>query len=360
MPKRIGYLYEKVIDKNNCREAIFTGTKNLDKTKEVLYIRAHADEYAEKISNIIQNGWMPEPLRNKTITEGNSRKVRHLQIPSLRDHLIHVAIMLPIMDKLTRYFDPFCCGSIEGRGQGLVNKYLKRVLEENHPKYGADADVYHCYPTIKHNDVIASLRRIIKDEKYIHLHETILHQMNPSGVGLAIGFQPSHWYANLVLTDVDRVVRNSPYSVTYVRYMDNINMTSNRKRHLHKALNIIVEELAKKDMRLNNSHQIYHIKDRGIQLLSYRYFPKKVILKKITMYAITAAIKRFNDHPCVEFARGMLSRLGLLEHCDSENYKRKYIYGKTDINKARRMVSYDDRKRALCRATELGDYQPGW
>lgn len=46
--KRVGYLYEKIYDIDNCRQAIIEAADDKRKRRRVKYILEHLDEYAGK------------------------------------------------------------------------------------------------------------------------------------------------------------------------------------------------------------------------------------------------------------------------------------------------------------------------
>lgn len=348
MPKRIGYLYEQVLTLENCTAAVLEGTDNLKKTPAIKRIRENPEIYGQKILDVLSSGWVPRPTREKTINEGTGHKVRHLQIPNTLDHLCHVAIMRPLIPELIKRYDFYSCGSVPGRGQKRVINSLKSWMSVSKPpKYAAELDVHHAYESTRADVVLERLRRIIKDEKYLNWHKQILEQM---GGHLAIGFQPSHWYFNLVMTKVDNAIRENFRDIKLVRYMDNYVLLCNRKRTLHKAVHLVIDECAKMGLEINGNWQVYPTSKRAITMLSYRYFRGYTIMRKSTMYEITARIKTAGKKMCAHLCRGAMSRIGILRHCNSYNYRKKYIYPVFSINRAKELISNVDKKRAVCGA----------
>ena len=346
MPKRIGYIMEKVLTLDNCTAAVIEGTANLSRTPIIRRIRQNPEVYGQKILDILTAGWKPEPTREKIINESSSHKTRQLRIPTTRDHLIHVAIMRPILKELEKRYDFYSCGSIPGRGSKRVGDTIKSWMDGDKPlKYGAQADVHHAYKSTTAEVVMRCLRRWIKDEAYLHLHELILEQM---GGVLAIGFQPSHWYFNMVMSGVDRSLRSSfGRKVKFVRYMDNYVMASNRKRTLHKAVRLVMEMCAGIALSINGDWQVFKTRDRPIAALSYRFFQGYTILKKGIMHAITRNLKRTAKGMCAHLCRAVMSHIGILRHCDSYHYRVKYLYHKLSIKRMKELISRADKKRLL-------------
>lgn len=343
MPKRLGYIYEQVCTVENCRRAVLCGTENLRRTKYVADIRDNPDKYAETILKILQDGWNPSPCRFKTINEGTERKVRELRIPTMIDHLIHVAIILPIENELIKRFDFYSCGSIPGRGQIRAHRAIRGWMRRA-PRYGAETDIRKFYDTCSKAVVMSALRRFIKDEKYLQLNEMILDQM---GGVLAIGFMPSHWYANLVLSDLDREIRAAYPKIKFVRYMDNYLMLAGRKRTLHKAIKLEQKFLSERGMELKGDWQVYQTAHRPPRFLSYRYYRGYCLVRKKLAYRISRSARRMKRKPCAHFGRSLMSEVGILRHCNSYNFRKRYIYPVVSLKMTRRIISNADKQRLL-------------
>lgn len=349
MPTRIGFLCEQVLTLQNCTAAVLEGTANLKKTPKIRRIRKNPEVWGRKILNILAAGWIPEPTREKIINEGTGHKVRCLQIPTTRDHLVHVAIMRPILKELQKRFDFYSCGSVPGRGQKRIAHAIAGWMDaEKPPKYAGEADVHHAYQSTETKYIMWCLRRFIKDEKYLAWHRQILQQM---GGNLAIGFQPSHWYFNLLMTRVDNEIRQQCKGIKLVRYMDNYIFAASRKRTVHKAIRITMEKCGKMNLDINRNWQVFQTKKRAICALSYRYFQGYTLMKKSTMYEITAKIKTCAKNMCAHLCRGAMSRIGILRHCSSYNYRKKHIYPVISIKRSKELISRADKKRLLLAAS---------
>lgn len=345
MPHRINHLYEQVLTEENCIKAILIGTDKLRRTNFIKIIRANPQKYGRKLLKILQQGWVPRTVRYKTINEDSSRKTRNLTIPRTLDHLIHVAIMLPLIDELMKRYDDFSCGSIPKKGQAFAQTYMRSWVQGDYKyEFAAEADVHHFYASCKKEVVLERLSRIIKDKRYLQFHEKILDQM---GGTIAIGFQPSHWYGNLVLTYVDNALRVQCGKVKFIRYMDNYILLARTKKELHQAINVIKDKLNDLNLKLNNSYQVFPISSRNINLLSYRYFQKKIILRKSTMFHMNKRIHLAKKNNCAHFARSMISSIGLLKHCNSYHFLQSHVYPNLNLDNQRRLISHDDKKSSI-------------
>ena len=94
MPKRAGYLYEKVIDRDNILAAIADMTKNKKNRRSAMRISKNKERVAREIQlELIEGTWQPGEPRRKTIYDGHRKKERSLLIPSMHDQIIHHAVM---------------------------------------------------------------------------------------------------------------------------------------------------------------------------------------------------------------------------------------------------------------------------
>ena len=344
MPKRIGYVWEEMTSIEHCNQCILDAIKNKRKTAYLIHIKENYTEYGQALRQTLINGWEPEPTRVKTINEGTDRKQRDLKIPSLRDHFVHTAVAKILEKYLPKRFYFYACGSLPGKGQTFAVKAVQGYLRKNKPKYCALADVRKCYQNIKKEEVMKCLRRVFKDEKFLSLNEKILDQM---GDGLAIGFTVSHWYAQLVLSFIDHRIKENGSKVFLVRYMDNFVLLCGRKRTLHKLIRILAIELSRMRLTVKSDWQVFLVRKRMVEFLSYRMDHNRTILRKKLMYRMAKRLKRAKGHLNAHTARTVMSYRGILKHCDSYTFRMKYLYPNVSIKLCRRLISDDDRKRIL-------------
>ena len=343
MPKRIGYLYEKVIDEKNCIRATIEMTKGKQKNRKAMSIRENADKYGKIIADELASGnWIPRPYKEHTIQDGFRKKERHIKVPCLHDQAIHHAIMritAPYIVKRNYFYN---CGSIPYAGQIRATRAMQRWMRQKKIiKYCQQLDIHHFYETCPHWAVMNALRRIFKDKRFLALHQKILDSM---GEGLAIGFYPSQWYANLVLMWVDFEIKQRILpGCKYVRYMDDMCILHNNKRKLHRAREAISELLADLGLMLKRNYQVYKIQGRGVQFLCYRFFYGYTVVKKSLMYRISRKMKKARRSPTLHNALSVISYMGILRHCNSYNYRKSRVYPFVSIAKCKGVISLENR-----------------
>lgn len=345
MPKRKGYIWEELTDLNYCEQCILIAIANKRKTPFLNHVKENYKEYGHKLQQTLINGWEPSEVRLKTINEGTDAKKRELKIPTLRDHFVHTAVAKILEKYLQKRFYFYACGSLPNRGQTFAVKAVEGYMRKKKPKYCAVADIKKCYASIKKELVMRCLRKIFKDERFLRINEMILEQM---GDGLAIGFTVSHWYAHLVLSFIDERLKRISH-LFLVRYMDNFVLMCGRKRTLHRAINYLKHIASKYWLEVKHDWQVFPIKKRMLLFLSYRLNHDKTILRKPLMYKMSRRFRRARIKMDAHCARTIMSYRGILKHCDSYNFRKRYLYPNVSINLCRRLISDADKKRVLLR-----------
>ena len=299
-------------------------------------VLANREDCIDEIQHLlITQTYRPSPYREKIICEGANRKERRISIPQFfPDQIIQWAVLLQIIPILEKGMDPFCCGSVPGRGRDYARRHIQRWLEHDPrgTKYCLKLDVHHFYPSIRHDQLKAMLRRKFKDKKLLRLLDLIID----SAPGLPIGNVTSQWLANFYLQGFDHFVREQLHVKYYVRYMDDMVVFGPNKRKLGRTKGVAEAYLNSLGLVLNPKWQKFRTDSRGLDFLGFRFFHGKTILRRAVMLKIsrkvrqTAKKKSWNPHNC----KSILSYLGWFQHTD--NYKMYQQWVKPYIN-VRRM-----------------------
>lgn len=294
--KRIGYLYEQMMTKENFVKAEILLGKNKPKNKKAKFISHNAEYFAEKLFQKVEQGYEWHKPRLATITDTYKGKTRNLKIPCLEDQaaqLVWLNIATPHIERRNYYYN---CGSIPKAGQSRCVNALKKWLKNPKYKYGAVLDIRKFYDTCPHWLVRKGLERIFKDQKFIDFAMGFVASMSDNDVGLAIGYPCSHWLANVALSELDHELKREFPDIKYTRYMDDIAMISGNKRKLRKAINFILASLAKR--------------------LMFRISKRMRRISKISRH----------------IASGVMSYLGILSHCNSYNFRLEHVYPYVNIS----------------------------
>ena len=341
MPKRAGHLWERMVTLENCINAELVMCRNKRNHRKVRLIKENTEEYGAILYEKLSKGeYTFHKPREADINESYKGKARHLKIPCLEDQAAMQAwlnIATPYIVRRNYYYN---CGSIPNAGQDRAVKGLKRKLAgRKAPRYAVTTDIRKFYETCPHSAVIAGLRRIFKDERFIDFARRIMESMSGDGIGLAIGYPVSHWFANVALMSIDHDMARLFPDVWHVRYMDDTVFVGNNKRHLRKAFLYYAARVRELGMEIKPNWQLFPIRCRGITFLSYRFFHGYTLMVKALMVRIArkmrAAAKGLTPHR----AMGVMSYMRILKYCNSRHFFETRVLPFVRPKQCRRVIS---------------------
>lgn len=343
--RRVGYLMEKMMVLENFIDAERQLKKNKRKNKRARYISDHAEEYGEHLFEKVKNGTFQwHKPREATISESYKGKKRNLKIPCLEDQAAQLAwlnIAQPYIERRNYFYN---CGSIPNAGGKRAIEAVKKWLKDPRYKYAATTDIRKFYETCPHSTIRKGLERIFKDKAFIDYAMGFVSSMSDTDSGIAIGYPVSHWLANVALMELDHEMKRKFPKVKMARYMDDVAMTSTNRRLLKKAVMYLKSKTESLGMELKK-WAIYKVKDTGFTFLSFRFFNGYTLMTKGLMVRIARRMKKAKKHLYVHVARGLLSYFGIMEYCNSYNFRKKYVYPYVRYATCIRIVSeYDKRK----------------
>ena len=332
--KRDKHLFEKLISDENILEAIDEvnkthRTQHGRKNKIVAWVERTKSERVIRLRNMVLDGFYNTPSKKKTIWDKSARKFREICEPPIwPDQYIHHMIIQVLKPVMMRGMDPWCCGSIPGRGQSYgvtgIKKWIK--YDRKNTKYCAELDIRHFYDSILPDIVMARMNELIKDKRMI---DTIYRIVKD---GIQIGSYSSQWFANTILQPLDHYIREVLKIKHYIRYMDNLTLFGCNKRKLATAVRRIKRWLNEHQLELKHTWQIFPVEKRAVNALGFRFFKNgKIILRKHTLLVLKRKLRKIDKRISVnkkiscKDASGMLSRLAMLDNCNSINIRKKYI-----------------------------------
>lgn len=373
MPKRVGFLYEKMADKPYIRRVILEAARGKRQRREVRRVLSNLDEYVDKTYEmVVSESFAPTKPQEKVIYDESSQKWRTIKIvPFWPDGVMHWLLVTTMRPALMRGMYHWSCASIPGRGGKRVQQHIRRTLRDDPEgtKYAAELDVKHYYPSIPIKRLIWALARKIKDKKFLR---TVYSVLESCGGGLAIGYYICQWLANYYLETLDHYILTLP-GVKYMdRYMDNITLRGPNKKLLHKARKKIEAFMWERlGLRMKENWQIFRTtftpavakrhnllderkrklrKPRMVSAVGYRFCRTHIVLRKRNFLRFTRQCrrvsKRLNAQKPISFkqASGLLSRIGQLRHCDSHNIRVKYV-DPIGVKNLKEVVRYESKRR---------------
>ena len=334
MPKRVGCLYERMLDLELIRTIIVTGSKGKRHRRDVKEVLSDVDGYAEKVLFLLKNDlYVPTVPRKIHIFDKSCQKERDIKVvPYYPDGIIQQLVVHAMKPVLMRGMYHWSCASIPGRGNKRAADYVKRALKSDpkRTKHCGKFDIHHYYPTISRRRIMRALRRKIKDERFLRLVESIIN--SDPDPGLSIGFYINQWLANFFLEPIDHFICTLDGVEYYVRNMDDMVILGPNKKKLHKAREQIERYLETMlGLKLKANWQIFPVDSRGIDFVGYRFYHYKTILRRRNFRKLRRNVRtawkflKTGRRIPAHVAAGLLSRAGQLKHCNGKNIYEKYI-----------------------------------
>lgn len=353
--KRVGNLFEKLISDENLFRAIHEVNRSHHwrthhrPNRTTAWVEETAHERVEELRRIILDGFEQREPKVTRRYDASARKWRTVSEPiQWPDQYVHHALVQVISPVIMRGMDPYCCGSVKGRGPHYARKAIERWMrrDKKGTKYGGVGDVYHFYESLKPEVVMACMRRLIKDARVLDLIWRVVKG------GILIGAYTSQWFANAVLQPLDHLIRKSG-AAHYVRYMDNLTLFGANKRKLRRLFGEISVWLEAHGLRLKGDWQIYPTSARMPDAVGYRYGRDYTLPRKHNLLRIKRAVNRFRRRKrCGQrvlpgHAASLISRLGQLRHCNNRNIYRMVFRGERILRQLKDIIRSEQRKERL-------------
>ena len=385
--KRIGNLWDKVLDLDNGFVAVWEGTLNKRKYRQTQRFffsgeqvaedpsRYHvidpvrAEAYVAKLIPSLRNQtWKPkEPRHIHRYCRNSSQKVgkwRDLYVPSFDDHIIAHMVMQVAMPAFNRGMHPHCCGSVPRRGIKHIAKTVSHwMMDDLECRYFVKLDIRKFFDSIKADILMEKLKRRIKDKYVLWAFEQIIKS---APVACPVGYYTSPFFANLYLQDFDWFVEQRLYKVRrgkrikwvrhYLRYMDDMLLVGTSKTDLGKAIVAIKDYLWREyELRIKPTWEIKRIgkhecsdgewklkpETYWCDIGGYKFSKDATIMRSgIFLASRRLARKMFRaDYYTVHQCQSINSRVGWSSHCDSDHFL-KQIKQYVNLKMTRRIISY--------------------
>ena len=373
MPKRVGFLYDRMVDKPFIEKCIKEGVKQKNKERrDVKAVRKDPEGYRDTAHDTLATlSYRPSIPKEKHIIDVSSNKPRTIGIqPFNTDGIYHIITVKAMMPELMKGMHHWSCAAIKGRGGKRMFNFVKRIVqcERKNSKYVAELDIKQFYPSIPLKKLMQAYERKIKDRKFL-LHLAIIiscaqitvgealeqgltpYDIVGDRVGIHIGFVTSQWSGNFYLEPLDRFISTLDGVKHEARYADNIIITSRNKKKLHRALSqinaFLTDELG---LILKENWQIYPPNKRMVATVGYRIGRDDVILRQRNFLRVARQSRRIQKkiihHQRIppSMARSFMSRIGMLKHTDCIYAVRTYV-DPIGEKLLRRIISRDDKQR---------------
>ena len=343
--KRVGYLYEKMCDKDRIIKAIRNAAKGKTNRPYIARILNNIEFYALEIKQMLESGNIVlSPNSYQNIYDNSCRKNRLITVPRFYpDQIIHWLVITEIQPIIERGMYRYCCGSIPNRGGIDAKKYVETAVKDKKMRYVAKLDISKFFNNVKPKYLMAMFERKIKDRKMLDLISKILTN---GGDCLPIGYYTSQWFSNFFLEGLDHYVKETLKIKYYVRYVDDMVLIDGNKRKLHRAVEAINEYLTTIGLSLKDNWQVWKLHSRPIDFVGYRFYKNKTILRKRIFFRLCRRVRKVKKTGYItpHQAMSILSLVGWLSHINACKWYKKNIYPYAPKNKLKRIVSNYSKK----------------
>jgi len=337
--KRIGFIYEKIISVENIRTAIWRASKGKRERGDVKKVLSDVEGHALRIHKMLASGTFEfTDYTIDEVCEGIKRKRRTIYKPKFcPDQIVHWAVILQLQPIFMRGMYGLNCGSIPGRGIHYGKRFMQKWIRDDtkNTKYFLQLDVAKFYPSIQIGIVKSKLASKIKDQRALGLIYGILDK---SESGLPIGILTSQWLANFYLQEMDHCIANLPGVAHYLRYMDDMVLLGPNKRKLHKARGMIAVEMGKLGLTLKDNWQVSRVDDSGVDVMGFRFFRDRTILRRALMLRMTRKARRVKKKPSLHGAQAIISYMGWVKHSNSRGLWLKWLKPYIDIRRLKNII----------------------
>ncbi|MBO9572065.1 MAG: group II intron reverse transcriptase/maturase [Chitinophagaceae bacterium] len=226
------------------------------------------DNFIEDIQKSLRNKTY-RPMRNriKEIPKaGDSKSVRKLGIPCIRDRVVQGALKLIIEPVFEADFQEGSYGYRPGRKQhDAVQKVQQAIIEQKTRVIDLDLKAY--FDTVKHHLLLNKIAERISDPDILHLIKMMLQATGKEGVPQ--GGVASALFANIYLNEVDKMLEKAitatskgKYThLSYARFADDLIILVDAKPKWHWLYEGIIkrlkQELKKLQLIINETKTRY-------------------------------------------------------------------------------------------------------
>lgn len=288
--KRIGYLFDQIVDPDNLRLAFLKASRGKRFRDDQWLFQRHLDAEIRRLHDGLLSGEYPiGNFKRFTIYDPKEREI--CAVPFGERVLQHALMNVcePYFDKWLVY-DSYACR----KGKGQVAAVKRARLFAHRYEWFMKCDFRKYFDSIPHDRLKEALERRFKDPFLLGWFDRIVDSYEKtSGKGLPIGSLTSQHFANFYLDPLDRFSAAAPTS--YVRYMDDFVFWSGDKSVLL-ALRRTVVDFARENLGLELKQEPFVNRTlHGMDFLGMRVFPDAIHLGRSSRVRYRRKLKAYTD-----------------------------------------------------------------
>lgn len=231
----------------------------------------------ESIAKQIASGsWRFKRLRSAMIPKDNG-EMRKLGIPAVADRVVLQAIRLNLEPFCESQFHDSCHAYRPHRGAETAIDSLAHAMSSGYV-FVAETDIRHFFDTIRHQDVIGTLKELAPQyakSPLLYSAMRISTGFWPSRKGLAQGSPLSPLLANVSLIQFDRMV--SSQGAQLIRYADDMLMLATSQQKAEQALKLASKTLQAMGLALHpKKTRVLDSRIDEFEFLGFRFQPDRL------------------------------------------------------------------------------------
>lgn len=172
---RVDDLWEHIVSAENCDASIDDVNashhwhNHHTPNRCTAWVETTKPDRVKDMQRTLNEGFVQAPFKTKRRYDPSAQKWRDTNEPKQwPDQYIHHALIRGIMPVLMRGMDKYCCGSIKKRGTDYGRDAIERWMQDDPKgtKYCLQCDIYHFYPSLQPEVVMARMRELIRRARW--------------------------------------------------------------------------------------------------------------------------------------------------------------------------------------------------
>jgi retron-type reverse transcriptase len=292
--KRYGNLWKRIISWENLLGAATKAQRGKRTRPVVQHFNFGQEKHLLRLAHDLEGGtYHPGKYRSHWIV---IPKPRMISAAPYRDRVVHHALMNILEPILDRHFHPHSFACRKEKGTHAAADRLQFLMKRN--RYVLKCDIRKFFPSIDHEILKGTFRRLIKDKKVLSLMDRIVDNSNEQEEtlawyegddlfspltrrhGLPIGNLTSQWFANWMLNDLDHFITSRLGLGGYVRYCDDFVILARERSELKDAIIEIWKFLCLRRLQVHENRLSVTPVKSGMTFVGYRIWPPHRLVRK--------------------------------------------------------------------------------
>lgn len=271
--KRVGYIYEQMVQWENIVEAENVATKRKNRNPGVQrHIKSRFKNLCEIQQMVLEGRMRTDEYMHEHRISGQNKLRDISKVYFHPSHIEHQLLTMAADRRVDRSLIRHTYASRKGYGQIACALSIKKNLRKyrGQERWYAQGDIRKYYDSIDHGQIHSTLVHLFKDKKFIEAFMEPFERFAPDGMGIPLGIRPSQITGNLVLCPFDHFMLEDVHASDYVRYLDDFMFTGATKGEVKWKMKRARKFLEDKGFQLHEPkiHKVYE----GIDMMGFVFY----------------------------------------------------------------------------------------